>query len=501
MKPLNDCVILSDLVVQTTVLFQGYQQLLKQEGLDVQLAERRDLSGKMRVPDSRLILVEGYGKFLEQIEPKQRKAIKDIATIIKDVYSQPNLVDELFCTIINHKPDAENLPLLELCWLMFPDVFFSENDVVEFANDAQKIDSFFKSQHDRNKQKIVEKLKHTQARLDFILFLSCLLKDFPVVHRSLYHRKWYRDHLLHSIRVAWLMDKTIRKWEKHYLASAKYRLEKLLLFAGKDKISAEEIAFNATYLSDNISLGIVARRYAQIAGFFHDIGYDENLVNKCVSGSGVGQLDENVSMELAGLSVPALEDPFGTYLRMHNELKVDLAASDHEFNINSNYKKIFQQEATKDHGVFAATKLQSFPIEARQAIALHNLKTPKVNFLEHPIAALLLLCDEAQEWGRSIRCDKGKHAEDFFVPVDSVQYEITENEFRFEIDLSQKAGSICRCKCDYDERILIEDKLKNLKRLILPKELGLTVEYVIIDRNQTRHQIVNEAPSYEWSYR
>lgn len=64
-----------------------------------------------------------------------------------------------------------------------------------------------------------------------------------------------------------------------------------------------------------------------------------------------------------------------------------------------------------DHGVLAAANMTSrfknAPIEkivetSAKAIGLHNLMDEKISFKEDPLAFLLVLCDELQEWGREI---------------------------------------------------------------------------------------------------
>ena len=64
-----------------------------------------------------------------------------------------------------------------------------------------------------------------------------------------------------------------------------------------------------------------------------------------------------------------------------------------------------------NHGVLAAANITSrfrnAPIDkivetSAKAIALHSLMDEKISFKKDPLAFLLFLCDELQEWGREI---------------------------------------------------------------------------------------------------
>ena len=135
-----------------------------------------------------------------------------------------------------------------------------------------------------------------------------------------------------------------------------------------------------------------------------------------------------------------------------------------------------------------------------QAIALHNLFTVEkveIDFIESHIDFLLVLCDEAQEWGRWLINDKTK---EFFVPIEEIKWELTDKTFKVKMDFHGKSEEIKENMPDFNVEKLVKNKFCNLKRLKVSSVPGLDIEieFLIVDFNGKESKISLSSPLYTW---
>ncbi len=221
------------------------------------------------------------------------------------------------------------------------------------------------------------------------------------VHAEIGHymsRNHYRDHLLHVIDV-FLLGYLLLNTELTWIESARKPLSEHL---------------NSLSSKDNKLLGRVEdwlRNWA-IASLLHDIAYQINLSKDGKAWNEYFKLPGGVPFRIQSNTEGVTFTPesqvdfvreLGRYIASQDEMKDVLA--DHG------------EEALRDHGVLSALRvgqLLSLPWgseealnslkrnrEALHAIACHNLGDTTLHFERHPLACLLRLCDELQEWGRN----------------------------------------------------------------------------------------------------
>lgn len=309
------------------------------------------------------------------------------------------------------------------------------------------------------------------------------LDAFSKYHPSLYYTgKYYRDHLSHSIRVAWLVDKLFEKWQQFYLISIKNRFQKFLTDMDDFKHNSEDIEsfVNAAVFNDNRHIYTsVGRRISFISGIFHDVAYPLSYLIKEEKVKEDKSVVEGLK-ELLVSVIPLFENNFvsnnyklsvGGRCHWFNDFEKNLKYLNSQFdNIQNKYEnQVYNNDDFKvcrknisDHGVISALYLQNIPKEARQAIAFHNLhKDKKIDLFTDPIAFILVLCDEAQEWGRCLISSSG----DTFIPVTEIKLEMSKKNFNVEIDFSD-ANNLKKLKeFNFDIYRMAKDKYNNLSRL------------------------------------
>lgn len=253
-----------------------------------------------------------------------------------------------------------------------------------------------------------------------ILYLIGSLPDLESFLYSTSVKKYYRDHTEHQLRVAVLGD---------------FLLEQSLEQGNLLNIVAEVLEMDKQLLKDKIWW---------ITGLIHDIGYPLSKMTTAINWSLLNQilkcyplLDvEVVPMEVTLSWKGKFQEAYLTLLEegLSKEAREQIRSG-----AGFNYEKVpvpspqvflggekghseftFQSSVALDHGVVGAlTLLRSLGtpeeireneedfkgyIVAAQAIALHNFKGKLKDFTfdENPLAFLLVLIDEMQEWGRPI---------------------------------------------------------------------------------------------------
>jgi hypothetical protein len=328
-----------------------------------------------------------------------------------------------------------------------------------------------------------------------ILYLIQSLPDLESFLYSTSAGKYYRDHTEHQLRVAVLGD---------------FLLEQDL---GKGTL--------LTHISDLTELDkdLIKEEVWWVMGLIHDIGYplqkmttsiNYSLLNQILKCYPMLDLDvvpfeinisskktkpylkfitEGLSKEaqkliktttkddLSGISIPQVQH-FQSSSKGHEEFK-------------------FKSEIELDHGVVGALsllkslgtpeeikenrdELEGY-IKAAQAIALHNFKDhlPDYNFDNNPLAFLLVLADEMQEWGRPIplqirdsyfttEMKKITLLDEVILTIDEVQWlmeykkmdakELTNFQFHYFCDSKNKAfGRLQRGEGFPKTRIVLQD--------------------------------------------
>lgn len=251
-----------------------------------------------------------------------------------------------------------------------------------------------------------------------ILYLVESLPDLESFLYSTSVKKYYRDHTEHQLRVAVLGDFLLEQDTEQGILSG---------------IIAEVLELDTLLLKDKIWW---------IAGLIHDIGYPLSKMTTAVNWSLLNQilkcypqLDlEVVPMQVA-LSQKGTQKEYLALLKEGLSKKaqelLQMGAGFHHKSVpvpqreiflsgdNGHPEYTFTNEIALDHGVVGAlTLLRSLGtpeeikdndeyygyITAAQAIALHNFKDRLKDFIfdDNPLAFLLVLVDEMQEWGRPI---------------------------------------------------------------------------------------------------
>ena len=173
--------------------------------------------------DYSVLQLRFYLNFLEEIAKEGLIAsFYRLVGMLEELYDYEQYylhLSHLKYSIKERKPPEKNFPLTSFIFTFYTGVFFCSSyifDVIEFKGCATNIDN------DENKKKVL-------SHFTFLKTLLHYLDAFALYHPLLYLTgKWYRDHLLHSIRVTWLMDQLFEAWKNYYLRSAEYRLKYLL---------------------------------------------------------------------------------------------------------------------------------------------------------------------------------------------------------------------------------------------------------------------------------
>ncbi len=248
-----------------------------------------------------------------------------------------------------------------------------------------------------------------------VLHLIRMLPEFEALMYFLNVRKFYRDHCAHQLRVAVLGDFLLD------LKSDSGTLEGLI--RDKLELSSEEV-----------------RTAWWFTGLLHDTGYPLSKLCTAINWSLFNEilrcypsLDIKIAPMFVGLGSGELKNreylsilADGLPNHWQERIKNGLGLSEPPINtllFEGGYRinKEYQPESLNiDHGVVGAVNLlrtigtperlrKKFPedkpfIEAAKAISVHDFKDDlkEVPFENYPLAFLLILADELQEWSRPI---------------------------------------------------------------------------------------------------
>ncbi|MHA2391651.1 MAG: hypothetical protein ACXAEX_06755 [Promethearchaeota archaeon] len=288
---------------------------------------------------------------------------------------------------------------------------FEESDIdFELGFLTGKRKSLSTSLYDVSKERGIES--------EGLLYLIHALPDLEAFLYSTSVKKYYRDHTEHALRVAVLGD---------------FLLEQDLGNGSIAGIISELTQMDKKLLKEKIWW---------ITGLLHDIGYPLGKMTTAVNYSLVNQLLKcypTLDLEFTPLEInlnwkgsqedylDIIEKDLTNEARSLIRIGAGFSNQDSKKKISEIFLKKpeghpeynFKSSVNLDHGVIAALSLlrslgdpgeiqanDEFHdyIKVAQAIALHNFK-PKLedhNFSKQPLAFLLMLIDELQEWGRPI---------------------------------------------------------------------------------------------------
>jgi hypothetical protein len=217
------------------------------------------------------------------------------------------------------------------------------------------------------------------ARIDLSAHLQQAARGEPELHAL---KPYYRDHFFHVLEVCLL---------GHLLLETRLPDGRHLW-----QLVAEHLGLQ----NDNEKPVL---RLWYLAGLLHDIGYAVDAIDS------TGKL-----LDFFHLSKPleSLRDSISEATK-----KLSEALNLEDFNIPKDSNIVKDEDLGKDHGLISAMHLKALlasiagddpalvPKEydpAVQAIAMHNLRRyePKISFQAAPLAFLLALCDQLQEWRR-----------------------------------------------------------------------------------------------------
>ncbi|MHA1532768.1 MAG: hypothetical protein ACTSR6_12310 [Candidatus Heimdallarchaeota archaeon] len=328
-----------------------------------------------------------------------------------------------------------------------------------------------------------------------ILYLIQSLPDFESFLYSTSAGKYYRDHTEHQLRVAVLGD---------------FLLEQDL---GRGTL--------LNHISDLVEIdkNQIKEKIWWVMGLIHDIGYPLQKMTTSINYSLLNQIlkcypmldfdvvpfEINISSKNTKPYLDFITDGLSKEAQKLIKLgaranldSIPIPPVQHFQSSDKGHPEFkFESEVELDHGVVGALsllkslgtpeeikenrdELEGY-IKAAQAIALHNFKDnlPDFVFENNPLAFLLVLVDEMQEWGRPIplqirasyfTTEKKKITllDDVILTIDEVQWlmeykkmkakELTNFQFQYFCDSKNKAfGRLQRGKEFPKTRIVLQD--------------------------------------------
>ena len=280
----------------------------------------------------------------------------------------------------------------------------------------------------------IEKFLSTGKKEDAFTVFFCYCEIFKIFGKGYENTKilleTLSDHEYHS-------GELLSKHRDHYSHSVYVFLLGLAVFSNDAYF--KNIFINLYHLNDDTFVFAKFLRYWGMCSLFHDIGYPYQLVHEQI---------KNYNEEIWGRDEDRLYVSFGnlaSFLKLTEEEIKNLNQQFHKSfsNINEllafglklheNYstelvtplleKRIINQSNFLDHGYFSSVillkkllrhkqSISPFELDVLTAILLHNNfnkydfkavspeEVHRISIQEHPLAYLLILCDELQIWDR-----------------------------------------------------------------------------------------------------
>lgn len=293
------------------------------------------------------------------------------------------------------------------------------------------------------------------------------MKDFQALIYST--ASFFRDHILHQIRVATLGD---------------FLLSQVFVFA--ERKSLIKLISDLLRISED-----EVRRCWWIAGLFHDIGMPIVQVNDSVRMI-ASDIDATYDLDFTPSTSPILglrNSPENNTLL--NWLLEQFSASE-DRRVIENASGLADTGKRLDHGVVGAlcllaavSKSGSRPerlyLEAGRAMCVHSLNI-SFSFEDNPLGFLLVICDEMQEWSRDVKVHESRG----FAPLAekvrlTKRMNLTLSEAQVHAKVvfdDQKAKD--RCGFRFDR--LARDKERNFARLSVSTAGFPSVKVTLVDK-------------------
>jgi CheY-like chemotaxis protein len=315
--------------------------------------------------------------------------------------------------------------------------------------------------------------------LDMILFLN---------------KKRYRDHYKHQMAVGlfgiYLLDSCVtpgrEKLIDYILSLKKYSgLKKSDIYlAWWIAAMFHDFAYPISYLLTNVDqIRKIKNEYSEDEGGIKDIFIKYMDFYKSY-----------FTGELLTYFIESYEKDMASNIRTCIEHGLDLVfQSSYKNDVDMRGNLLGSKESLYDHGVIGSAilaqnikqeKIDAVMRMALKAMALHNNKNNIIKFDDEPIAALLVLCDELQEWERDVYVD-GEVLNEFKY----IEIKILDNEYNNraigkrlcvtfncdDVDIIERTG------WNYD--MFIKNKKSNIKRIIGWHKLErIEIKTTIIDK-------------------
>ena len=263
---------------------------------------------------------------------------------------------------------------------------------------------------------IVDRFVHVELEVEEQINIQQHLgRQFDSEVQHYLTRPRYRDHLLHVIDV-FLLGHLLLNTELRWLEGRKMSLIKHLELAAAKKGGDHQPILLREWM----------RNWA-VASLLHDIGYQIGDGNRISSDPQVWENyfapPDPVSIPLPKFPEKSGQDPDSQGAKARHDFVRKLAKSLCKKSTLAGYVPRIDKENVNDHGMLSALRIAQIIFHADHkakteqdkkcpdkmltcyrhaihAMAHHNLASHKVVFDSHPLACLLRLCDELQEWNR-----------------------------------------------------------------------------------------------------
>jgi hypothetical protein len=209
------------------------------------------------------------------------------------------------------------------------------------------------------------------ARIDLRAHLLHAARGEPALHAL---KPFYRDHFFHALEVCFLGHVLLEtKLEGQYL----WQLVSKIIFKEESRLKVLQLWYLGALLHDiGYAMDVLNSSY-KFLGFFHHSKALQHLVESFRNTT--KQLSEEEELRGLGIDLePGIEQDHGVIGSLH-------------------LKSLLKRISRDDHNL----NLKEYEY-AIKAIALHNLRRQqdKISFSQQPIAFLLAICDQLQEWRR-----------------------------------------------------------------------------------------------------
>ncbi len=347
--------------------------------------------------------------------------------------------------------------------------FFGSDDFFKVCN------NFIKCQGNEEAYNEINKLIEKTKVLDWALFLV---------------EKRYRDHYKHQFNVAafgeYLMDTRVLDNKTLFEQMTDYLRKKRNAWTNDDTRIAWWIAALLHDHAYPIAYFFEASKKMIWLGKRFDL-LQENIdkikdgLSEAYKDALSAKLDKTLqSIWMFGLEEKRLKDTIEESIKILASMETETTA---------NIFKIIDKNKY-DHGIISGTNLilttgnrfLTSPVaEAAEAIMLHNIYNlpHRIDFSKDPIAFLLILCDELQEWGREIVIGRESEIELSKINIGLKGYasvrafdQTLQIKFDYDNDIVKRTG--------WDLHKFIDSKKKSLSRLkfveiLNPKEIKIIV--------------------------